>query len=442
MIGITGLGIFAPRPVVSEQQKKRTQVVAHRGSFEKIKQITMDHPNTISSHIRLPLSDIGKKTAEKLYRTVHQRVGTIVPWHWLSQLRTPAGKTDSIAAIVLADVVNWWTPYPVSQGSTKLRKKFHYDLPQISYSHYMDQAGWSREQVRRAFCRLEEAGFITRVFRNVKVSSPYQAGREIVLQSRMFVDLHVDALFAKLGEPKIEIEDSDAEDFDLTIDPIKEDAGRDSEPVIEAAIAQVAEAEFQEPVAGAPTATVVQFHGCNRQMDDAEMDLVAQAQDAKKSQAFDYRDRNIYPAWRTGWSRRAIRPEFLQYLKSEFAKHDWGSKTTPQRWMSAREPEKWTEILNYWDAFLESESRRAQNSALTVATAIVTAPQSISEEDALLDTAKKCLISMGVSNRSAASLERATARLTAACDAVRKAGLVDQLQGLIAQYPAALPYLA
>ena len=94
--------------------------------------------------------------------------GNIVPRQWLGHLRLPSGHADTIAALVLGELVYWFRP------NQKGERKFAADTLQKSYRDLAESLFLTRCQVKDAIARLEVAGLIKREFRNVQI-----AGRTI-----------------------------------------------------------------------------------------------------------------------------------------------------------------------------------------------------------------------------------------------------------------------
>lgn len=101
--------------------------------------------------------------------------GNVLPTNWFNTFRLENGKPDVNAVILLAEIVYWHRPTVVRDEDTgqvtSVRKKFRADLLQRSYQSFSDQFGFSKQQVKEAFDRLEQLGVIKRHFRTVEANS-------------------------------------------------------------------------------------------------------------------------------------------------------------------------------------------------------------------------------------------------------------------------------
>ena len=82
--------------------------------------------------------------------------GNITPMEWFQHLRYENGKPDINAIIILSNIVSEYG----QQSKDNLLQK--------NYQYYVDLFGLSKRQVSDAFVRLEQQGFIKRIFRHVK----------------------------------------------------------------------------------------------------------------------------------------------------------------------------------------------------------------------------------------------------------------------------------
>lgn len=112
--------------------------------------------------------------------------GNIIHAAWYKTVLTPKGKPDSIAIILLSDIVYWYRPQEVRDEATGeligIRKKFKADLLQRSYDQFANHFGYTKAQVKSAVVRLENLGVIRRVFRTLEVG-----GQK--LSNVMFIEL-------------------------------------------------------------------------------------------------------------------------------------------------------------------------------------------------------------------------------------------------------------
>ncbi|MDX1916430.1 MAG: DnaA N-terminal domain-containing protein, partial [Rickettsiaceae bacterium] len=100
--------------------------------------------------------------------------GNIVPIEWFSHLKQDSGKPDTVAILLLSDIVYWYRPTTIrNETSGKVisyRKKFKSDLLQRCYKDFESLFGFSEKQIREALIRLESIGVIERVFRHIEVN--------------------------------------------------------------------------------------------------------------------------------------------------------------------------------------------------------------------------------------------------------------------------------
>lgn len=97
--------------------------------------------------------------------------GNLIPEVWFKTILTANGKPDSIAIILLSEIVYWYRPKIITDVNTgeiiRLEKKFNEDLLQKSYTQLCEKFGYSEKQTRDAIVRLEQIGVIRRVFRTI-----------------------------------------------------------------------------------------------------------------------------------------------------------------------------------------------------------------------------------------------------------------------------------
>lgn len=101
--------------------------------------------------------------------------GNILPTSWFSTFVLESGKPDLNAIVVLSEIVYWHRPTVVrdeySGQVVCVKKKFKSDLLQRSYQSFSDQYGFSKQQVKEAFDRLEKLGVLKRHFRTVEANN-------------------------------------------------------------------------------------------------------------------------------------------------------------------------------------------------------------------------------------------------------------------------------
>ncbi|HJW29142.1 MAG TPA: hypothetical protein VJ508_07800, partial [Saprospiraceae bacterium] len=150
------------------------------GSIERSSMTQLAYPNLNDSTIfavneQLPsvVAAIGRIHFE----------GNVIPHEWYQKITLHDGKPDLPAIIILAEIVYWYRPIRLldSQGKPLIQKKFNEDMFQSGASYYEDKFGLTKNQVRKALKRLEEAGFIRREYREV-------VKRGIRLNNVMFIE--------------------------------------------------------------------------------------------------------------------------------------------------------------------------------------------------------------------------------------------------------------
>jgi DnaD/phage-associated family protein len=140
--------------------------------------------------------DIGSNAAVIKMATLHI-TGNIIDLKWFKHLRLESGKPDSIALLLLGDIVYWYRPIEVRDEETGLvtgyRKKFAADKLQRSYGAFADAYGYTKDQVKDALARLEVAKIIDLDFRHPTIN-----GQK--LGNVLYIGLNVDRL-AEISSP-------------------------------------------------------------------------------------------------------------------------------------------------------------------------------------------------------------------------------------------------
>lgn len=99
--------------------------------------------------------------------------GNIIPHHWWQSIRTPAGKPDWLAIVILAEVCYWYRERIERDEMTGKvigrHKKFKADLLQKNYAALADQFGTTVKHAKAAVQRLEKAGLLKRLCKTVAV---------------------------------------------------------------------------------------------------------------------------------------------------------------------------------------------------------------------------------------------------------------------------------
>jgi hypothetical protein len=93
--------------------------------------------------------------------------GNIVPHRWYQQVTLPSGKPDMPAIAILSEIVYWYRPYQTldKRGKPLLRKHFDGDMFQCTAAYFSSKFGFTKDQVRKALKRMEDAGYIRREYR-------------------------------------------------------------------------------------------------------------------------------------------------------------------------------------------------------------------------------------------------------------------------------------
>ena len=99
--------------------------------------------------------------------------GNIIPESWYTTIVSKTGKTNSLAILILSDIVYWYRPSEIrneSGLSVHYEKRFREDLLQRSYEQLCTKFNITKKQARDCIVFLEELGVIKRHFR--KIESP------------------------------------------------------------------------------------------------------------------------------------------------------------------------------------------------------------------------------------------------------------------------------
>lgn len=91
--------------------------------------------------------------------------GNIVPHSWYQSIKFPNGKPDTVAIILLSDIIYWYRPTVVRDEQTakviERRRKFDADKLQRSYKQFAAAFGFTKRQVMEACYRLRDQKLIT-----------------------------------------------------------------------------------------------------------------------------------------------------------------------------------------------------------------------------------------------------------------------------------------
>ncbi len=116
--------------------------------------------------------------------------GNIIPETWYQTIVNEKGKLNTIAVLILSDIVYWYRPTEIRDEHTlsvSYQKKFSADLLQRSYEQLCNKFNISKKQARDALIILENLNVIKRHLRTV--NTPNGA-----LGNVMFIELLIDGL--------------------------------------------------------------------------------------------------------------------------------------------------------------------------------------------------------------------------------------------------------
>jgi uncharacterized protein YjbJ (UPF0337 family) len=140
--------------------------------------------------------DIGNNAAVIKMATLHI-TGNVIDLKWFKHLKLESKKPDSLAILLLGDIVYWYRPIEVRDEETGLvtgyRKKFAADKLQRSYGAFAEAYGYTKDQVKDALKRLEDAKVIDLDFRHPTIN-----GQK--LGNVLYIGLNVDRL-AEISSP-------------------------------------------------------------------------------------------------------------------------------------------------------------------------------------------------------------------------------------------------
>jgi len=133
---------------------------------------------------------IGNNAAVTKMASLHI-TGNVIALEWFKCIKLESGKPDSIAILLLADIVYWYRPIEVRDEGTGLvtghRKKFAADKLQRSYEAFATAYGYTKDQVKDALKRLEESKVIDIDFRHPTING-------VKYGNLLFIGLNVDRL--------------------------------------------------------------------------------------------------------------------------------------------------------------------------------------------------------------------------------------------------------
>jgi len=97
--------------------------------------------------------------------------GNVIPMEWLNHIKRESGNVDTVAVLLLSDIVYWYRPIEVRDEETGrvlgYRKRYKADKLQRSYDYYAELCSLGKSQVRRALKNLERLGLIEIEYRTI-----------------------------------------------------------------------------------------------------------------------------------------------------------------------------------------------------------------------------------------------------------------------------------
>lgn len=332
-----------------------------------------DEKNIIDRSRQTPSDEQGRQILKSLLQPQYQRRGAIIPWHWKKFLMEAHGCCyGSVMADILGYVADFWMPSTevLEGGYRGVNKRFRFNLPQIGYWLMERKMGYPKVKLQRALQRLEVAGVDGKPL--VKRYSQFVRQKTGQVAEEMFLMLYPEHIEELMGWQERDDEEvfEDTPDFDLFVNEDGEEVERieRTEVIIEDLEDLTEDLDVAPPATRQPTQEPVLVESSSdREMTGDEMNEIILCQKTSDtSVSLRVRElllKRIRPVWRNDWGIYGVKPEFLDFLKTEFSKADWGEKTTPQAWISAREHAlsgSWEKILIYWQKFQAQEDRRVQ----------------------------------------------------------------------------------
>lgn len=117
--------------------------------------------------------------------------GNVISLSWFHHIKLESGKPDTIAIMLLGDIVYWYRPIEVRNEETGQficnRKKFAADKLQRSYDSFANQYGYTKNQVTSALKRLEDLEVIDLDFRHPTING-------VKMGNVLYIGLNVDRL--------------------------------------------------------------------------------------------------------------------------------------------------------------------------------------------------------------------------------------------------------
>jgi len=97
----------------------------------------------------------------------------IIPVAWFHHLHLPSDAPDTVAILILADIVRWYYPTTTLDDFSQryvLHPREPYQLLQKSYQEFATLYGISKAVAIKAVIRLEEQGLVKRIFKTLEMA--------------------------------------------------------------------------------------------------------------------------------------------------------------------------------------------------------------------------------------------------------------------------------
>jgi DNA replication protein DnaD len=169
--------------------------------------------------------EIGNNAAVIKMATLHI-TGNIIDLKWFKHIKMENGKPDSLAILLLADVVYWYRPIEVRDEETGAvigyRKKFAAHKLQRSYGAFAEAYGYTKDQVKDALKRLEDKKLIDLDFQHPTING-------VKYGNLLYIGLNVDTL-AKISTPLSTLNGTGYEDKKADPPTFKDDTNTEITP--------------------------------------------------------------------------------------------------------------------------------------------------------------------------------------------------------------------
>lgn len=100
--------------------------------------------------------------------------GNVIPNSWWKAITFDSGKPDSVAVVILSEIVYWYrATEKLCERTGKITgydKRFKADKLQRSYQSFSDKFGFTKRQVAEAMKRLQKMGLVTLEYRTINVN--------------------------------------------------------------------------------------------------------------------------------------------------------------------------------------------------------------------------------------------------------------------------------